>query len=111
MTSNGRPLIPYMRQSRANERTISIEEQRRDIHTWAQAAGVNLASEIVEQNVSGSKPWRERALGEAVAACERGEAAGVIVAWQDRLSRENGRATGRSLGSTRAGRSSARMRR
>jgi DNA invertase Pin-like site-specific DNA recombinase len=93
MTSNGRPLIPYMRQSRAKERTISIEEQRRDIHTWAQAAGVNLASEIVEQNVSGSKPWRERALGEAVAACERGEAAGVIVAWQDRLSRENGRAT------------------
>jgi Resolvase, N terminal domain len=48
---------------------------------------------VVEQNVSGSKPWRERALGEAVAACERGKAAGVIVAWQDRLSRENGRAT------------------
>jgi DNA invertase Pin-like site-specific DNA recombinase len=93
MKGNGRPLIPYMRQSRAKERTISIEEQRRDIRRWAEAAGVALAPEIVEQNVSGSKPWRERALGEAVDACERGEAAGIIVAWQDRLSRENGLAT------------------
>ena len=93
MTGNGRPLVPYLRQSRAKERTISIEEQRRDIHAWAVAAGVELAAEVVEQNVSGSKPWRERALGEAVDACERGEASGIIVAWQDRLSRENGRAT------------------
>jgi DNA invertase Pin-like site-specific DNA recombinase len=56
-------------------------------------AGIELAAEVVEQNVSGSKPWRERALGEAVDACEAGEAAGIVVAWQDRLSRENGRAT------------------
>jgi DNA invertase Pin-like site-specific DNA recombinase len=47
----------------------------------------------MEQNVSGSKPWQERALGEAVAGGERGEAGGIVVAWQDRLSRENGRAT------------------
>lgn len=93
MRGNGRPLVPYLRQSRANERTISIDEQRRDIHAWATAAGVELAPEIVEQNVSGSKPWRERALGDAVDACERGESSGIIVAWQDRLSRENGRAT------------------
>jgi site-specific DNA recombinase len=88
-----RPLVPYLRQSRAKERTISIDEQRRDIHGWADEAGVTLAPELVEQNVSGSKPWRERALGEAVSACERGEVAGIVVAWQDRLSRENGRAT------------------
>jgi hypothetical protein len=87
------PLVPYLRQSRAKERTISIEEQRRDIERWAAEAGVILAPELVEQNVSGSKAWRNRALGEAVAACERGEAAGIIVAWQDRRSRENGRAT------------------
>jgi DNA invertase Pin-like site-specific DNA recombinase len=93
MTGNGRPLVPYMRQSRAKERTISIEEQRRDIRAWAQSNGVALAAEIVERGVSGSKPWRERDLGEAVDACERGEAAGIIVAWQDRLSRENGRGT------------------
>jgi DNA invertase Pin-like site-specific DNA recombinase len=47
----------------------------------------------VEQGVSGSKPWQERGLGLAVDACRRGEASGIIVAWQDRLSRENGRAT------------------
>ncbi len=52
-----------------------------------------LAPELVEQGVSGSKSWRDRALGEAVDACARGDAAGVIVAWQDRLSRENGLAT------------------
>lgn len=88
-----KPLVPYMRQSRAKERTISIEEQRRDIQAWAQSNGVPLAAEVVEQGVSGSKPWQERALGEAVDACRRGEAAGIIVAYQDRLSRENGRAT------------------
>ena len=93
MKSNGRPLVPYMRQSRLKERTISIEEQRRDIQAWAQANDVSLAAEVIEQGVSGSKPWRERDLGEAVDACGRGEAAGIIVAWQDRLSRENGRAT------------------
>lgn len=93
MKGNGQPLVPYLRQSRAKERTISIDEQRRDIRRWADSNGVALAGEVVEQNVSGSKPWRERALGEAVDACERGEASGIIVAWQDRLSRENGRAT------------------
>jgi DNA invertase Pin-like site-specific DNA recombinase len=93
MNSNGRPLVPYMRQSRRKERTISIEEQRRDIQAWAKANGVALAAEVIEQGVSGSKSWRERALGGAVDACERGEASGIIVAWQDRLSRENGRAT------------------
>jgi Resolvase, N terminal domain len=93
MKSNGRPLVPYLRQSRLKERTISIEEQRRDIQAWAQANGVPLAAEVTEQRVSGSKPWRERDLGDAVDACERGEASGIIVAWQDRLSRENGRAT------------------
>ena len=93
MTGNGRPLVPYLRQSRAKERTISIEEQRLDIQRWASAAGVELAPEVIEQNVSGSKPWRDRALGEALEACARGDASGIIVAWQDRLSRENGRAT------------------
>jgi DNA invertase Pin-like site-specific DNA recombinase len=88
-----KPLIPYMRQSRRKERTISIEEQRRAIEAWASASEVPLDREVVEQGVSGNKPWRERGLGEAVAACARGEAAGIIVAYQDRLSRENGLAT------------------
>jgi hypothetical protein len=49
MRGNGRPLVPYLRQSRAKERTISIEEQRRDIRRWAEANGVELAPEVVEQ--------------------------------------------------------------
>jgi DNA invertase Pin-like site-specific DNA recombinase len=93
MKTNSLPLVPYLRQSRAKERTISIDAQRRDVQQWAEGAGVKLAQEIVEQNVSGSKPRRERGIGDAVAACERGEASGIIVAWQDRLSRENGLAT------------------
>ncbi|HLG10106.1 MAG TPA: recombinase family protein [Gaiellaceae bacterium] len=86
-------LIPYVRQSRKKEVTISLDEQRAAITTWAEREGVKLALEIVEQGVSGSKSWRERELGKAVEACEQGQAAGIVVAWQDRLSRENGLAT------------------
>jgi len=86
-------LVPYVRQSRAKEKTISLEEQRRTIHAWAKKNRVELAQEIVEQGVSGSKAWRSRALGAAVTAVEDGEAQGIIVAFQDRLSRENGLAT------------------
>ena len=86
-------LIPYLRQSRAREKTISIDEQRLSITKWAEATGVTLAPEVVEQGVSGSKPWRERELGRAVEACEDGRAGGIVVAYQDRLSRENGLAT------------------
>lgn len=86
-------LIPYIRQSRKKERTISIDEQRRVIEHWAAANKVTLGREVVEQGVSGSKAWRERALGAVIDSCERGEAAGVVVAFQDRLSRENGLGT------------------
>src|SRR5439155_7976413 len=88
-----KPLIPYIRQSRAKEKTISLDEQRRVIEGWAESAGVKLAEPVIEQGVSGSKPWRERELGAAVAAVQRAEAAGIVVAFQDRLSRENGLGT------------------
>jgi DNA invertase Pin-like site-specific DNA recombinase len=77
-----------MRQSRAKETTISIGEQRRDIRRWAESAGVTLADEVIEQGVSGNKSWRDRELGTAIQRCKDGEAGGIIVAWQDRLSRE-----------------------
>jgi DNA invertase Pin-like site-specific DNA recombinase len=83
-------LIPYVRQSRKKEETISLDDQLKSIRTWAASAGVELASEVVEQGVSGSKAWRERELGRAVEACQRGEADGIVVAFQDRLSRESG---------------------
>jgi len=88
-----KPLIPYLRQSRAKEHTISIEEQMRSIQRWAQDAGVQISDPVIEQNVSGSKDWRRRELGQAVIACQEGRAGGIIVAWQDRLSREQGLAT------------------
>ena len=91
-------LVPYIRQSNSREkrgggRAISIEEQRRDIQRWAAANGVALDAEVVERSVSGSKPWQERALGNVIDRCARGEVGGVVVAWQDRLSRESSKAT------------------
>ena len=58
-------LIPYLRQSRKKEVTISLDEQRAAITAWAEREGIELAAEIVEWGVSGSKAWRERELGKA----------------------------------------------
>ncbi len=88
-----KPLIPYIRQSRKKEQTISLSDQRAAIQNWAKHAHVELAPEVVEQGVSGSKPWRERELGAAITTVESGEAAGIIVAYQSRLSRESGLGT------------------
>jgi DNA invertase Pin-like site-specific DNA recombinase len=85
-----KPLVPYIRQSQAKEVTISLDEQKRAITKWAEANGVKLAAPVIEQGVSGKKHWRERELGRIVKACERGEASGIIVAFQDRISREQG---------------------
>lgn len=86
-------LIPYIRQSRKKEQTISLASQREIIQAWAKAHDVTLADEVVEQGVSGSKPWRERGLGYAIIDVQEGRAGGIIVAFQDRLSRENGLGT------------------
>jgi DNA invertase Pin-like site-specific DNA recombinase len=88
-------LIPYVRQSRKKERTISIDEQRADITRWAEREQVELIwdDEYTEQGVSGSKHWKERGIGKAIEAVQRGEAAGIVVAYQSRLSRENGLGT------------------
>ncbi len=86
-------LIPYIRRSRDDEERISIEDQRRAIREWAARAGVPLAPEVVERGVSGHSSWRERDLGEIVARCVRGEAAGVVVAYFSRLTRERMSAT------------------
>jgi len=87
------PLIPYIRQSRAKEKTISLDDQHAAITKWAKDNDVKLAAEVVEQGVSGSKSWKDRELGAAIKAVEEGRAAGIVVAFQDRLSREHGLAT------------------
>ena len=52
--------------NRKDERSISIDDQRRDVVAWATANDVPLADEVIEVNISGSKPWRERELGQAI---------------------------------------------
>lgn len=54
-------LVPYIRQSRSKERSISVEEQRRDIQRWASANGVE----------------QERALDDVITRCASGEIGGV----------------------------------
>lgn len=96
-----KPIIPYLRQSKAKEQTISIEDQRRDIERWAEFKGVQLAPEVIEglradgtrRDASGAKSWRDRELGDVIERCKRGDASGVIVAYQSRLTRENGLGT------------------
>ena len=57
------PLVPYIRQSRAKEKTISLADQWDAIKTWADRTKVKLlvssldatkAAGLVEQNVSGA---------------------------------------------------------
>lgn len=88
------PLIPYIRRSRADEEKVSIEDQRRAIREWAERAGVTLAPEVQEPlGTSGRIAWRERELGAVIERCRRGEAAGVVVAYFSRLTRERMSAT------------------
>jgi Resolvase, N terminal domain/Recombinase zinc beta ribbon domain len=81
-------LVPYARQSRSNETSISPERQLDDIAAWAERAGVALTEPVVERSVSGAKPWRERELGSVLATLESGSASGVAVAYFSRLTRE-----------------------
>jgi DNA invertase Pin-like site-specific DNA recombinase len=82
-------LLAYIRKSSKEDPAISRERQRRAIDGWAKAAGVAIVGEVYEPGVSGSKPWQERGLGQAIEACKRGEAAGIIVEEASRLSRQN----------------------
>jgi len=92
MNADGR-LIPYMRKSSGEDPAGSLARQRGAIRAWAEANGVGLADEVWETNVSGSKDWRERSLGAAIERVARGEAAGIVVEEQSRLSRGNMRQT------------------
>jgi DNA invertase Pin-like site-specific DNA recombinase len=92
--SRKRPLlIPYLRKSSGEDPAISRDRQQRAAASWAAIADVDLAPEVWEPGVSGSRSWRERGLGAAIDACQRGEADGIVVEEQSRLSRENGLAT------------------
>ena len=86
-------LIPYGRKSSREDPAVSKARQDRATKAWAKGAKVKLRPIVWEPGVKGSHDWRERGLGEAIAACARGEADGIVVEEQNRLSRENGLAT------------------
>ena len=73
---------------RESESFISVKEQRRLIKQGADRFGVELSGvEVVELDVSGSMAAKERGLEELLQRAESGDSEGIIVAWQDRLSR------------------------
>lgn len=92
MNAQGK-LIPYGRKSSGEDDALSRSRQEGAIRRWAETHGIELAPMVWEAGVSGSKKWRDRGLGEALAAVERGEAAGIVVEEQSRLSREDMLAT------------------
>jgi DNA invertase Pin-like site-specific DNA recombinase len=82
-------LIPIGRKSAKEDPKASRERQERAIDAWAKHhPEITLTPMVWENAVSGSSDWRDRGLGEAIERCIRGEAAGIIVENQDRLSRE-----------------------
>jgi DNA invertase Pin-like site-specific DNA recombinase len=83
-------LLHYGRKSSKEDPKISRERQRLAVEAWTKVHDVELVGEVYEAGVSGSKTWQDRELGQAIEACKRGEAGGIIVEEQSRLSRENG---------------------
>lgn len=86
-------LIPYGRKSSKEDPTVSRARQERATTEWAARKGERLAPMVYEPGVKGSKRWQERGLGEVIQRCIDGEADGIVVEEQSRLSRENGLAT------------------
>jgi DNA invertase Pin-like site-specific DNA recombinase len=82
----------YIRVSRKGQREgdsyITVDEQRRVIAETANRKGVELSGvEVVEEDVSGSTKATKRRLEELLERAETGQSEGLIVAFQDRLSR------------------------
>ena len=69
------------------DRYQSPDEQRRLIAAVAASKRVTLGLEVVEEDVSGSRAAEERGLERLLVRAERDESEGLIVAFQDRLSR------------------------
>lgn len=72
---------------REGERYQTVDDQRKIIADLAQRHGISLAEEVVEEDVSGSRAAKDRGLERLILRCESGESAGILVAFQDRLSR------------------------
>lgn len=80
--------VGVARQSRGDERSASVEEQRQAIEAYCEREGWELVATHEEQDVSGGRPLAKRpGLLAAVEAVEASHADVVLVAYFDRLVR------------------------
>ncbi len=85
-------LIGLTRKSKGEDMSTHIVQRER-IEARAKAEGWTVTVLPPEKGVKGSKDWRKRGAGQALAMIEAGQADGIIVADQDRISRESYLAT------------------
>jgi DNA invertase Pin-like site-specific DNA recombinase len=72
---------------RSGESYQTVSDQQKIIAELARRHGVTLGEEVVEEDVSGSKAAKDRNLELLLKRAETGESEGILVAFQDRLSR------------------------
>jgi len=80
-------MIGLTRKSRGDDEGTH-EDQERIILARAQSEGFEVVRMEREHRVSGAKDWRKREIGRAIADVKSGRADGIVVAYQDRITRE-----------------------
>lgn len=81
-------LIGLTRKSKGEDEGTH-DDQRRIIEERCAREGFTLVRVDSKKGISGTKKWREREVGRAVEDCVAGKADGIIVAFEDRISRES----------------------
>jgi DNA invertase Pin-like site-specific DNA recombinase len=81
-------LIGLTRKSRGEDEGTHADQRRIVEARIASDPSLSLLRIEQEHKVSGAKDWRSREIGRALADIEAGQADGVIVAYQDRITRE-----------------------
>jgi DNA invertase Pin-like site-specific DNA recombinase len=81
-------LIGLTRKSRGEDEGTHADQRRIIEARIASEPSLSLLRMEQEHKVSGAKDWRSREIGRAIADIEAGNADGVIVAYQDRITRE-----------------------
>lgn len=82
-----KPLIAYGRKSSGEDAEQSRARQQAAVERWAAQHREPVTEMVFEAHVSGSKPWQERELGRVLERVGRGEAQGIVVEEQSRLTR------------------------
>jgi DNA invertase Pin-like site-specific DNA recombinase len=80
-------MIGLTRKSRGEDEGTHADQRRR-IEGVCKREGFDLLRVEKEHKVSGAKQWREREIGHAIKDVEAGRADGIVVATEDRITRE-----------------------